>query len=272
MPPCDPGRPDFPGPVLPLAYHPACLPRVGEVQALTRIRPYPPRFTHGRALPGDGQHPGTVSGSRSSMRSCQMTRVSLPRAPRYRLWGSVASAASGGVAPPSSLVQTHAPDQIPPVTFGLGLCFRVFAGCCQPLLGGGPSQRYSPSPSLRAWTPTPAAPGVLAPVSSPKASAFPRIRLGRRFALIGRAISRPSQFRGCSHSFIFRPAGLLATQIAPTASGIAPKGGRGFYIRAKLGSLPHRASNMLAVRFGQLTAGDSHPIGLATLLATPLSG
>jgi hypothetical protein len=37
--------------------------------------------------------------------------------------------------------------------------------------------------SPRAWTPTPAAPGVLSPVSSSKTLAFPTLGLGRRFAL-----------------------------------------------------------------------------------------
>jgi hypothetical protein len=43
------------------------------------------------------------------------------------------------------------------------------------------------------------------------------------------------------------------------------------FTSAEHDSLPRRASNMLAVRIGQLTAGDSHPIRLAALLATPLS-
>jgi len=58
------------------------------------------------------------------------------------------------------------------------LRLRVFAGCSQPLLRRGPSQRYSAFPSPRAWTPTPAASGVLLPASSPRASAFPAIRGG----------------------------------------------------------------------------------------------
>ena len=35
-----------------------------------------------------------------------------------------------------------------------------------------------------------------------------------------------------------------------------------FYFRAPCGSLPSRTSDMLAVRFGQLTAGDLHPISV----------
>jgi len=62
---------------------------------------------------------------------------------------------------------------------GYALIRKVFAGCCQPLLRKGPSQRYLCRPSLRAGTPTPAAPKVLSPVSSPGTLAFPeRTRVG----------------------------------------------------------------------------------------------
>src|SRR5215471_12851260 len=43
---------------------------------------------------------------------------------------------------------------------GFALIRKVFAGCCQPLLRKGSSQRYLCRPSLRAGTPTPAAPKV----------------------------------------------------------------------------------------------------------------
>jgi hypothetical protein len=62
---------------------------------------------------------------------------------------------------------------------GYALIRKVFAGCCQPLLRKGSSQRYRCRPSLRAGTPTPAAPRVLSPVSSPGTLAFPeRTRVG----------------------------------------------------------------------------------------------
>ena len=49
--------------------------------------------------------------------------------------------ASESVTPPSSLIRAHASDQIPPTDSGVP-CQRVFAGCCQSLLGDGPSRRY----------------------------------------------------------------------------------------------------------------------------------
>jgi hypothetical protein len=60
-----------------------------------------------------------------------------------------------------------------------------------------------------------------------------------------------------SHSLIFRPAGLLTTQVAPTAG--LPLGSCGFYVRAYYGLLPPRTSDMLAVRIGQLTAWGLSP-------------
>lgn len=92
---------------------------------------------------------------------------------------------------------------------------------------------------------------------------------------------------------MFRPVGLLATPIAPTAvsrcSGFSrylfrvrwlfhrfrfgpqsdslclsrnpgnPLGSRDFYFRAYLSSLPPRAADMLTVRFGQLTVEGLSP-------------
>jgi hypothetical protein len=63
---------------------------------------------------------------------------------------------------------------------------------------------------------------------------------------------------------------LLATQVAPTDAMLL-HGGRGVYIRAPYGSLPSHTPDMLAVRIGQLTAGDFHPIGSAALSAAPLT-
>jgi hypothetical protein len=49
------------------------------------------------------------------------------------------------------------------------------------------------------------------------------------------------------------------------------RGGCDFYVRAPHGSLPPRAPDMLVVRTGQLTTGDSHPLKLAALSAAPFA-
>jgi len=81
----------------------------------------------------------------------------------------------------------------------------VFAGCCQALLGLGPSRRYSATLSPRARTPTPAALVVLMPVSSHKTTAFPMLGTGRRLAktLTLLQFQCEAYSRGCSHSIIF---------------------------------------------------------------------
>ncbi len=96
----------------------------------------------------------------------------------------------------------------------------------------------------------------------------PRTRVGMPEYSALRLLSGPV-FRDDSHSFMFRPPSLLATQVAPTVAVLSPQGSRGVYIRAERMSLPPHASDMLVVRTGQLTTGDSHPIRLAALSAAP---
>ncbi len=56
----------------------------------------------------------------------------------------------------------------------------------------------------------------------------------------------------------FKPPGLLATPVSPTAAAREPQGSRDLYARAEHPSLPIGASGMLAVRTRQLTAEDFH--------------
>jgi hypothetical protein len=92
----------------------------------------------------------------------------------------------------------------------------VCAGCCQPRLGGGPSRRYL-CVSFPACL-------DLYPGSSWSASTryflhdfgLPRVRTGSALSNIRTATSVRRVFRGCSHSLMFRPTGLLATPVAPT--------------------------------------------------------
>ena len=60
----------------------------------------------------------------------------------YPSLGVASPATWKGITLSSSLIRAHAPDQLPPTHFGLGLAQWVLAGCCQPLLGDGPSRRY----------------------------------------------------------------------------------------------------------------------------------
>jgi hypothetical protein len=127
-------------------------------------------------------------------------------------------------------------------------------------------QMLAPIPRWSSWCSYPFLPRRHRPSSR-------RDRLGTpqyiRTATSVREISR-----GYSDSFMFRPPGLLATQVAPTASRSnvfypalnrpnkstpSSQGSRGFYVPAYLGSLPPRAGDMLAARIGQLTAWGLSP-------------
>jgi hypothetical protein len=55
--------------------------------------------------------------------------------------GKVILRLSGSTTLPSSLLRAHALDHTPPADFGFRLIPQVFAGCCQSLLGDGPSRR-----------------------------------------------------------------------------------------------------------------------------------
>jgi hypothetical protein len=52
----------------------------------------------------------------------------------------------------------------------------------------------------------------------PHDSGLPRVRTGSALSNIRTATSVRRVFRGCSHSLMFRPAGLLTTPVAPTAT------------------------------------------------------
>jgi len=151
----------------------------------------------------------------------------------------------------------------------------VFAGCCQPLLGDGPSRRYlcEPVPGcldlcrVGSW-------GCACPFLPPRSSAFPASRRVGFPAGSAQRLQSGIAFRGCSHSVMFRPPGLLATRVAPTAVA-RPRGSCDVYVRAEHGSLPSRASDMLAVRnraidgMGTCTPQDSQPCRLLPRRSNP---
>src|SRR6185369_17264468 len=108
---------------------------------------------------------------------------------------------------------------------------------------------------------------VLLPVSSHQASAFPPLAQGRLLSFSREAISTRGTFSGLQ-SFLYVQASIFACHPGRSYRyDLSSYGSRDFYFRAPQGSLPHLASDMLAVRIGQLTAGDFHPIRFAALSA-----
>jgi hypothetical protein len=138
-PPYDPGRSDFPSPVLTLACPAAACP---PPRKLKRWLVYAPL--------GCGLHATLVPSLRVRSIPAQCPGAprdrQVPRAPLHAsgVTRRVAAswATSAGITPPSSLIRTHAPNQIPLAAYGRCLGRRVCAGCRQSLLGDGPSRRY----------------------------------------------------------------------------------------------------------------------------------
>ena len=100
---------------------------------------------------------------------------------------------------------------------GITLGQQVFAGCCQPLLGVGPSRRSLCESFSACLDPYPGCScGALTRFFPPDIG-LPDVRTRSAPGNIHTATSVWACFRGCSHSLMFRPADLLATPIAPTA-------------------------------------------------------
>jgi hypothetical protein len=186
----------------------------------------------------------------------------MPRAPLpargVTSHGMASRTMSEGITPLSQLLRAHAPDHHPPPEFRAPHLYPVvFAGYCQPLLGDGLSRRSLRASFPACLDPYPGASPGAHTRSCPGDIGLHRLRTGSASHSIRTATSVRGRFRGCSHSLMCRPAGLLATQVAPTA--VLPLGSRGFSVRAYCGLFPLRTSDMLAVRIGQLTAWGLAP-------------
>ena len=123
----------------------------------------------------------------------------------------------------------------------------------------------SAHPSLRAWTPTPAALEVHIPVSSPKTSAFPALGPGRHSTQSVQRLQHGTLFEAavipsCSGPQVCSPPRSLLPLRHP------PYGSRGFYVRASRGLLPPHAPDMLTVRIGQLTVWGLSPHEMCSLV------
>jgi hypothetical protein len=128
-------------------------------------------------------------------------------------------------------------------------------------LAGQSSQLGPPTAGLRdlpdvtcanlspdAWTHTPAASGVLLPVSSPRASAFPKAVSGRRSANTHATTSARRTISELQ-SFLYVQASRFASHPGRSHRCLFRHGSRDIYFRAPCVLLPPHTSDMLAVRF-----------------------
>ncbi len=148
---------------------------------------------------------------------------------------------------------------------------QVFAGCCQSLLGDGPSRRYlcrsftgclDPYPGGFLWCIYPFLP--IETSDSPPVrtmSAFPQHPAQRLRCRT--LISGLQSFTNVQTSSFARHSGRShhTTQCSYSS--------RDFYIRSYHSLLPPCAPDILSVRTGQLTAGDFHPIKPTALSDDP---
>ncbi len=197
----------------------------------------------------------------------------MPRAPspvRSSRTGERPRAPSEGVTPPSPLLRAHVPDRCPPSVFG----FPGTEGLCR-LLPAPAGYRPFPMFTRHSFPACPALyPGGFRGAYArffPRTIGLRRVSTGSACRVYPHSDFRADRnFEASGHSFgIFEPAVLLATLVARTRRPFGLPASDGFYVRAPRGSLPPRAPVMLAVRSGQLTAGDFHPIGTTTSSAAP---
>ena len=93
----------------------------------------------------------------------------------------------------------------------------VFAGCCEPRLGIGPSRRCLCESFSACLDPYPGGSRGAYTRFFPQDNGLPDVRTRSAPSHIHTATSVWACFRGYNHSLMFRPADLLATPIAPTA-------------------------------------------------------
>ena len=225
---------------------------------LAHIRPYLQWFTcEHRPLFNESFSPGSVS---RTIQGPPRAQSPFARSRCYLNQRDLTCLASESITPPSSLIRTHAPDQNPPTDFGLPIQL-VFAGCCQPLLGNGPSRRYLCNPDAGAWTPTPWCP------AGARARYFPAddgLTSGlRRSAHQSpcNATSTGPTFRGCSQFVMFRLPRLLDPPVAPTA-GLNATGRPGRLHHAALGWLPAPSSGIATCPSRATDTAGLSPAGL----------
>jgi len=154
--------------------------------------------------------------------SHQVPRAPL-HAPGVTFRARTSSVPSAGITPPSSLLRAHAPILNPPTAYGHCLGRWVFAGCCQPLLSIGPSRRYLCESFSACLNPYPGCSHGASTRFFPQDNGLPDVRTRSALGNTRTATSVRSLYRGCSYSFIFRPADLLAPHVAPTAVPIGTR-------------------------------------------------
>jgi hypothetical protein len=104
---------------------------------------------------------------------------------------------------------------VPCARLWLSLVRTLFAGCCQPLLRKGPSRRCLCESFPACLDPYPGGSRGACARDFPRDDGLPGVVNRSAPTIPIQQLQYGMRFRGCSHSLMFRPTGLLATQIAP---------------------------------------------------------
>jgi len=168
---------------------------------------------------------------------------------------------SADITPPSSLLRTHAPDQIPPSVS----VFPCTLGLCKLSLipaGRWPFPTLSPQSLYRRLDPYPAASLRCAYPFLPK-GLRPHLRQQRFGTPDNRryATSTTKLFRGCSHSVMFKLPYLLDPQVAPTTGPTCP-GRPGRLRHAELTWLPTMSCGIATCLNRAIGTAGLSPAGL----------
>ena len=161
--------------------------------------------------------PGSVS---RTIQGPPRAQSPFARLRRYLSRRNLFCISSEGITPPSSLLWTHAPIQDSPVLFGLPYSAgprRLLSAPAAPWTFPVLSPQFFPGVSgpLPPWASL-----VPLPVSSQGIIGLPQGLTGSAFPLPSRPATSQTglPFRGCRHSVMFRPPGLLAILVAPTSA------------------------------------------------------
>ncbi len=144
--------------------------------------------------------------------------------------------------------------------------WSVFAAWAIRCWSEGPSRRFAACLSLDAWTFTPAVSVVHYPFLPTQ------LRPSRNGYTVGtlaftRTTTSVRTVISGLQSFLYVQASRFACHPGRSyRCGLPPQGSCDFYFRAPYELLPPHTSDMLAVRFGQLTAGDFHPIRVRSVV------
>ena len=256
-PPYDPGRSDFPSPVLTLAFLRGPFRRRRGSSAGPHTPQPPSVYPSGSSLLRGSAFPGSASRRHPGTAKCPEPLCTAEALPPPRRRPAPPQEALPSL-PRSYGLMRQTPSLPSPTVCALadGSWQVAASPCWERVLPDVVSTHLSPG----AWALTPALPVVLLPVSSHGTTAFPMLQLGRHNAISHTATSvRDPISRLQPFLYVQAPGFARHSRSLPPRRLLPRHSGRGFYFRAEHGSLPSRASDMLTVRTGQLTAWGLSP-------------